>query len=329
MKTAEYLKTRVCLFALSLLAFPAMVFAADDSKLAEFPAGLLQISEVSTFSKYVIVVDKALRKLMVFERDGREIKKVEEQPADIGKSLGDKVKRDDSRTPEGIYFLQSKLTPPDISKDLYGSMAFTTNYPNVFDVLENKTGSGIWLHSIPDTVPLTRGSRGCVVVRNDVIQKISNFIKLKETPILIYDKVEYVTREELDKRRREIQSFVEKWRASWEANDLNTYMSNYSENFAAPGFNLKSWRLHKERLKQLYAFTKIHLSQPYLLVHGDKLIVKTLQKYESNMHIDYGIKVLYVKKNAKGYQIIREEWEAAPEQLVQAAAVGTSSSQLN
>ncbi|MGE5085134.1 MAG: L,D-transpeptidase family protein, partial [Bacillota bacterium] len=120
------------------------------------PAPLLQISETEAFSKFVFLVDKEQRKLTVFERDGEKIKKVEEYPADIGKNGGNKTKRDDARTPEGIYFLEKRLSQPDIPFNLYGALAFTTNYPNLFDRRQNKTGSGIWLHAIPDTVALTR-----------------------------------------------------------------------------------------------------------------------------------------------------------------------------
>jgi murein L,D-transpeptidase YafK len=44
------------------------------------PASLLQISETEAFSRYVFLVDKEKRKLSVFERNGEQIKKVDEYP---------------------------------------------------------------------------------------------------------------------------------------------------------------------------------------------------------------------------------------------------------
>lgn len=297
------------------MALPAFAKALENADAAiaasahdHFPASLLQISETEAFSKYVILVDKEKRKLSVFERAGEQIKKVQEYPADIGKNGGNKTKRDDARTPEGIYFLEKKLSQPEIPYSLYGNLAFTTNYPNLFDRRENKTGSGIWLHAIPDTVALTRGSRGCVVVRNEVIKKLEDFIKLRETPILIFDHVNYLSKQEHEKRRHELTEFVEGWRQAWENQDIGKYMTYYDKDFKAPGFNFQSWQAHKTNLKSKYEFIKVHLSQPYIIQHNDQLLVKTLQRYESNQYIDYGVKTIYALKSGSTYKIIREEW---------------------
>lgn len=283
------------------------------------PSSLLQISETEAFSRYVFLVDKEQRKLSVFERNGELIQKITEYPADIGKMGGNKTKRDDHKTPEGIYFLQERLSQPKIPFSLYGALAFTTNYPNLFDKRENKTGSGIWLHAIPDSVPLTRGSRGCVVVRNDVIKKLADYIKLGETPILIFDHVDYVSKDEHDKRRLELSSFVESWRQAWENQDIEKYMSYYDSGFKAPGFNYNSWMSHKKSLKSKYEYIKVHLSQPYIVQHNEQLLVKTLQRYESDKHVDYGVKTIYAVKSGDSFKIIREEWAPFNQSEVTAA----------
>lgn len=295
----------------------------------QLPASLLQISETETFSKYAFLVDKAKRILAVFERDGENIKKILEYPADIGKNDGPKTRRDDHKTPEGIYFLGEKLSQPEIPFDLYGNLAFTTNYPNFFDKVAQKTGSGIWLHAVPDSVPLTRGSRGCVVVRNNVIKKLAEYVKLKETPILIFDKVEYVSKKEHETARKKLTQFIEGWRNSWEQQDLETYMSYYAEDFKAPGFNKKSWAAHKQRLKGKYDYVKIGLSQPYIVQHNQQLLIKTLQRYESDKHVDFGVKTVYALKDGNSYKIVREEWEPYNANVVTKAIVQNNSSSAN
>jgi murein L,D-transpeptidase YafK len=285
---------------------------ADDSEL--LPAELLQISSTEAFSKYVFLVDKKDRKLIVFERSGETIRKIDEVPADIGKNDGNKTRKDDHKTPEGIYFFQEKLGNPEIPFSLYGKMAFTTDYPNLFDRRVQKTGSGIWLHSIPDEVPLTRGSRGCVVIRNNVLEKISSYIKLRETPIIIYDKLEYISKEEHARRRETMKDFLESWKKSWESMDIDKYLSFYDPSFSAPGFqSFNSWKNHKTKLKNRREFIRVTLSQPFMLMHRDQLIVKTLQKYESSEHADYGVKTIYAQKTGEKYRIIREEWIPANE----------------
>ncbi|XGC81713.1 murein L,D-transpeptidase family protein [Bdellovibrio bacteriovorus] len=307
---------------LALLFFTLPLLAGEPSRIETpelLPAPLLQISETEAFSRYVLLVDKEQRKLTVFERNGEKIKKVEEYPADIGKKGGNKTKRDDHKTPEGIYFLEKKLTQPKIPFSLYGALAFTTNYPNLFDQREHKTGSGIWLHAIPDTVPLTRGSRGCVVVRNEVIKKLQDYIKLGETPILIFDQVSYVTKDQHEERRLQMNAFVEGWRNAWENQDIEKYMGYYDQDFKAPGFNYNSWKAHKANLKSKYEFIKVRLSQPYIVAHNDQLLVKTLQRYESDKHVDYGVKTIYALKAGDTYKIIREEWTPFSQQEVSAA----------
>lgn len=282
----------------------------------QLPADLLQIANAEAFSRYVLLVDKKIRKLYVFERQGEGIRKIDEIPADIGKSEGNKTQRDDHRTPEGIYFFQKKLTQPEIPFSLYGKMAFTTDYPNLFDRRARKTGSGIWLHSIPESVPLTRGSRGCVVIRNSALEKIAGYIKLKETPLIIYDEIKFISQTEHEQKRKEISTYIESWRTAWEAKDIQKYLQYYDESFDAPGFkNLNLWGKHKSRLRQERDEIKINLYQPFVLLHNDSLIIKTLQKYISNLHSDYGVKVIYAKKSPDGtYKILREEWTPSNEQ---------------
>lgn len=294
-----------------VMFFGATSYATGQEEL--YPENLLQISATAAFSKYVFLVDKEKRKLFVYERDGENIKKVEELNADIGKNNGKKERENDHKTPEGIYFFQEKKTQPEIPFKLYGQMAFTMDYPNLFDRREGKTGYGIWLHSVPDDVPLTRGSRGCVVVRNDDIARLEKYIVYKQTPILIFDQVKYVPLSEHKLLREKRAQFLSRWIEAWQSKDVEKYMTFYDASFTAPGFNFKSWKRHKERLKDKYEFIQVRLDQPFLLVHNDKMIVRTLQKYTSDKHTDYGVKVIHAVMQNDEYKIIREEWQQARE----------------
>lgn len=303
--------------------------AMETTKKDELPAELLQISSTDAFAKYVFLVDKTQRKLLIYERAGESLHLLEELPTDIGKKSGNKTKRDDHRTPEGIYFLTNKLKAPEIPFSQYGSIAYTTNYPNLFDQLNGKTGSGIWLHAIPDTVPLTRGSKGCVVVRNEEIKKLGKYIQLKETPLIIYDSLTFVPKEQHDQKRIEMTNYFEGWRQAWEAQDFEKYKEYYDPRFTAPGFKYNSWIAHKSNLKSKYKYIKVTFSQPFMLIHKNELIVKTLQKYESDQHTDYGVKMIYALKNESGqYKIVREEWTEAKEDgsLMSAATQADTSS---
>jgi murein L,D-transpeptidase YafK len=281
-----------------------------------FPLGLYQLTNHPNFSNYAFLVNKQDRMLTVYEGTGTTIKSIAQFPADIGKSGGNKTRRNDFKTPEGIYFLESKLTSPAIDFNLYGSLAFTTSYPNIFDKYENKTGSGIWLHAIPDTVPLTRGSKGCVVVRDEVIKKLSQFVKLEQTPILIFDEVKFVKEEEHKKHQQELNSFLADWKESWEKGTVDKYMTHYDPAFRGQKMNYDQWKTFKESLKKKYEYVKIEILNPSILENRNQVVIKALQKYTSDQHTDYGQKTLFAHKTKEGIKIIREDWAPLKEEVL-------------
>lgn len=288
--------------------------STETNESFQLPEQLLQIADTKAFAKYVFLVDKSARTLFLYEREDTKIKKVGEFPADIGKNGGNKTKENDHKTPEGIYFFQNLRKPPEIPFETYGKMAFTLDYPNIFDARSKKSGSGIWLHSIPDTVALTRGSRGCVVVRNEVIEKLTQYIQLKETPILIFDQVKFVPPTEHEKKKTEIHEFINGWRDAWQSKSIEAYIDYYDEGFKTQGYNKKRWKKYKDNLIGKYDFIKVSFDQPFILIHNEQLIVKTLQKYQSDKHTDFGIKTIHALKVDGKYKIISEDWkEANPE----------------
>src|SRR5665213_1176069 len=156
------------------------------------PSALLSLNTNSgLFSHYAFLVDKKARTLTVWQSAGDKIKAVESFAIDLGAHPGDKTAEGDSKTPEGIYFFQRSMDGKKLDYSSYGEHIFTTDYPNFFDRLEKKTGRGIWLHAIPDSTSLQRGSHGCVVVRNKVIEGLAKYIELKRTPMIVVDQVEY------------------------------------------------------------------------------------------------------------------------------------------
>ena len=276
---------------------------------ASYPAPLVSVPNDPHFSSYVFLVDKTERTLKVYKATEADLDLIETYPTDIGKSSGDKLKANDLRTPVGIYFLQAKKTQPEIPFKLYGSLAFTTDYPNIFDKRDAKGGGGIWLHAVPDDVPLNRGSHGCVVVRNDVIRHLLQYIKLEQTPLVIADKVEYLTREKYFEQKKTYLADFEKWRVAWESSDVDTYMQFYDPTFRNAQMNFDQWRAHKTRLKGLYSYIKVALSPPLIIHNRQQVVVRTMQDYVSDQHQDSGEKTIHAHYSADtGFKIIREDW---------------------
>lgn len=314
--TAILLAACTALHAASQIETPTVTPAAIPAPEGKLPGGLIALPHESHFSDYSFVVDKSKRSLYVYQTKGENIELVATHPADIGKKSGPKQKQNDARTPVGIYFLLEELHAPNIPFDQYGSLALTTDYPNIFDKREDKTGYGIWLHAVPDTVPLTRGSRGCVVVRNDIIKKLRDLVKLGQTPLLIYEDIEWQTSEEHNQQKARYLADFEKWRKAWETEDVDTYMKFYDETFRNDQMNFKQWYRHKKKLKGLYSYIKVQLSPPVILRNQDQVVIRTQQRYESNLHKDFGEKTIHARWSPDvGFKIIREDWRPLPDPL--------------
>ena len=282
------------------------------------PSSLVQISPHPLYySPYAFVVDKKARTLTVWHQDGGNLTSVASFPADLGKFEGEKKSAGDRRTPNGVYFLQQKLEGASLNFNLYGKRAFTTDYPNFFDRIDGKTGNGIWLHAVPDTVALTRGSRGCVVVRNEVIMDLTQYVKLGKTPIIIQDEVELLDSAAAKESSSQLSNLVEKWRSSWEAKDIESYIGFYGSAFRSMKMNRDQWKTYKNNLNASYKTLQVKFSRPVIYAYKNRAVVRFLQSYTSDQHSDFGEKVLYLAKEGDEYKIIGEEWQADNSQLAQ------------
>lgn len=283
--------------------------AAQES--IRYPKQILNLSSDARVATNALLADKSKRQLSLI--DSESLAKggtKQDYTIDIGKNSGDKKKRDDRRTPEGIYRLLERKTPPEIPFETYGSLAFTTNYPNYFDKGEKKTGGGIWLHSVPDKIPLTRGSRGCVVLRNDDIKKIESSILLNKTFLVIDSQIDWINQEDHSKAKDFALNWFNQWRTQWQEQKLDKYIENYSEEFSAPPFNKKTWLAHKQKLKNKYKYVKVNAFEPNIIQIKNQYVIQFVQDYESDGHKDIGIKTLYVLKQGNSLKIKREEWAA-------------------
>lgn len=281
------------------------------------PENFIMVGAHEQRSKHIFIADKENRTLTIWTQDHDSAKLLDIFPMDIGKLQGDKSSAGDHKTPEGIYFFQERIEGSKLNFDMYGRRAFTLDYPNFFDQMAHKTGSGIWLHAVPDTTSLMRGSRGCVVVRNEIIDKLTPLINLKNTPMLIMNKVTYVVPETLSKRRQELQAWLDNWKSSWQSKNIDQYMTNYSEQFKAMNMTRNEWRRYKQSLNEKYKFIKISAEAPFLITKQDEAVISFIQNYESDGLKDVGLKTLYVKNQNFGkFEIITEVWRPLNQDII-------------
>ena len=256
--------------------------------------------------KYVFIVEKMSQYMFVYK--GKKL--VGMFPVTTGQAWEDKRREGDKRTPEGIYFFTEYI---DVSKlpPMYGNLAVALNYPNPYDRLLGKTGSGIWLHGSDtdnrNNIPFS--TRGCVVADNRDLEVIEKYIKLGNTPIAIYKVVP--TNLSVDR----VRDMIESWRKAWEKKDFNKYISFYSKKFRWKGGDINSWKRYKRRTVLGKKYIDVDIEDITILAfskHGSEeplyYVAEFLQTYRSNNYSDKGIKRLYIAKEEGRLKILAEEF---------------------
>lgn len=277
------------------------------------PSGLLLLD---TGIRHALVVDKSQHRLYVYENGGSDTppRLVANYYCVIGKIPGNKTARGDQRTPEGVYFLSQRI-PDEELPDRYGMEAYPLNYPNEYDGRLGKTGDGIWLHGTDKDFysrpPLD--SDGCVVLANDDLQRVARFIQPGATPVIIADRLEWLTPEEWGRRRGELYAQVEAWRRDWESCRVEDYLRHYARDFYSEGCDLSRWEERKRRIAQGKVYQKVALSGLTLLAYppaaagGREMVVARFrQDYRSNNFVSDMDKRLYFVREGQGWKIWHE-----------------------
>lgn len=282
----------------------------------QFPTAFSSFEGGNFYSPFAFLADKATRTLSIWKFTSNGPEFVEAHPMDLGKNNGDKFVLGDKKTPEGIYFFERIYEKSMLDYNVYGSRAFVMDYPNFFDRMDKKTGSGIWLHAIPESQSLLRGSRGCVVVRDEIIQHVGKYISLQKTPIIVIDKAEYKPLAEYKKLSSEWLTWLHDWQKSWESKNVDSYLTRYHSEFNSQGMDKAGWERFKKDLNQKYEYIKVKLHEPLVFVHNNEAIIRFLQSYESDQNSDFGEKYLYLKKEKGAFKIVGETWSALNSDLL-------------
>lgn len=204
------------------------------------PRAILQMRDDQ---KHVLLVDAKRSRLYVYENRGGEPKFVTDYYISQGKFGVHKVREGDQKTPVGIYYITSRLSGARLP-DFYGSGALPINYPNEWDKINGRSGSGIWLHGTPSDSysrpPLS--SDGCVVLTNPDLYRLSNSVEIGKTPVVISESIEFVNKAKWQSDRNFALRLVDSWRRDLESLAPQRMLANYSRQFRSDhGENLDTW----------------------------------------------------------------------------------------
>lgn len=202
-----------------------------------------QVLQLREDQKHVLLVDARRSRLYVYANRGGQLKFVTDYYISQGKLGVNKLKEGDQKTPVGIYYITSHL-PGERLPDFYGSGALPINYPNEWDKINGRSGSGIWLHGTPSDSfsrpPLS--SDGCVVLTNPDLHKLTSSVEVGKTPVVISESIDFVNKTKWDNDRALATRLVDNWRRDVESLVPTRVVANYSRKFKSDrGEDVNAW----------------------------------------------------------------------------------------
>ena len=254
--------------------------------------------------RYVMICQKNLKDIILY--DTKDKQNIFSSNVFVGKSYGDKKKEGDMKTPLGAYQLEKRITKID---SFYGPLALITNYPNIYDQSQGKTGSGIWIHGLPKYGERDDFTKGCIALDNNKIKKLDNSITIHNSILVISEtKLESVSKKDISI----VLSNIFAWKNAWVISDLDTYLNYYDKKFKkSDAKNLDKFKQHKKTIflrkeKKTIKFSNINII-PYPNDKNEKIFKIVMDEYYKTRNYKFeGKKELYIKiKNLK-FKILTE-----------------------
>lgn len=286
-----------------------------------FLTNILQMD--NKFSHHVLLVEKSTHQLFLYKNVEGHPELLKTYKIATGKYAGNKTDEGDKKTPEGIYQLMEFYSQAKLKgmygneSKIYGAGAFTSNYPNIIDQKHGKSGSGIWLHSTDDDSRIEKGldSKGCVVVVDNDLKDIANYIDLSNTPMVIVHDRFFLSDKSWKDQKDKINKMINEWKEAWRNEDINAYMSHYHpQEFKDSKGNYQAYKAYKAAVFSNPGKPQVDFTNISILAFNDYVMVQMEQKYVSNTINDSGKKILFLKKNENyDWKIIYEQWSKLPE----------------
>jgi murein L,D-transpeptidase YafK len=300
----------VCQYLLIFALFPVVLASgATEQHLPQVrlvPDSLIRLSSEDG-PACAVLVEKDTQRVMVYEyKDTFYLK--HKFPCSTGEVAGRKQKSGDRKTPEGIYFFTRGFRKRDLSPT-YGNRAFVMDYPNLLDRKLRLGGNNIWLHGSNKPIK-SRDSNGCVVMNNDDIKTLAQYIQLNRTPIIVKQKLDLVPAERRVADKKDLTSFLEDWETAFVTGDRAKYSTCYSE---PPGDLDDLWRVW-DRIRTTWQRAQIPFDmelRKLTLLRGNPCAVVL---FDQVIHLDrqvstVGTKKLFLEKNGKTWKIVGEEYQ--------------------
>jgi len=278
------------------------------------PSPFILLDEYS--DSYIFLAVKRNQKLYILNNKGNSIQVENSYTCTTGEIIGDKQEEGDLKTPEGVYFIRSKIESSELPSK-YGAGAYVLDYPNQYDTTKRKNGYGIWIHGTddPERLNLSNNTRGCIIVKNEDFLDLSKYLELNRTPVIIVDEIQYRKIEYINSDKKEILDFFDKWEKSWETKNIDEYISLYSQKFRFRHMNIHRFKTYKKWMFNRYNWIELNISHLQIFRNEKYILINFIQEFSTDSFSDLGVKQLYVTRENNSYKIINEKWSEITEPL--------------
>jgi len=277
----------------------------------------LALLDVSDSVKSVFLVDKGRSRMFVYERNAQGAwQRVADEYVVTGAIAGDKLVEGDRRTPNGVYRFVQRLSDSEL-EDRYGPVAFPIDYPNELDRLNNKNGSGIWMHGYASGVDRRppRDTKGCFALPNERLLAMAGHVHLGQSWVVVGEHFTFGDDKARKSVRDEVLSALNAWTRDWSSRDSDAYLAHYHPQFHSEWRTLEAWSAYKRRVNAsksyinvtLDDFTLIRMPDP--VGFNEMVVAEFNQHYSSDSYADISRKRLYLVRDTKGgaWRILLEQ----------------------
>src|SRR6185312_1614388 len=271
----------------------------------ELPAAVLKLAPDQP---YALVVDTSRSRLYVYANDAGGPRYVADFYISLGKDGVDKTREGDQKTPIGVYTVTSeKQKVPDF----YGPRAFPIDYPNDWDRMQGRRGHGIWLHGTPSGTYSRPpwATDGCVVLTNDDLAKLTRYVDVSHTPVVISPSIQWRDRRAWEAEREAFLAAFGRWKKDWESRDADRYFAHYSSRFRSEKRDFAAWKAHKRQVNAEKSWVKVGIDDVSLFAYPgvkDMMMVTFRQDYRSSNLSNRTMKRQYWVREGGEWRILLE-----------------------
>ncbi len=269
------------------------------------PAPLLQLSGKQS---HALLIDTSRSRLFVYANDLGRPRYVTDFYISLGKNGIDKSREGDQKTPIGVYTV---LPLKDKLPDFYGSGAYPLSYPNDWDKINGRAGHGIWLHGTPSETYARPpwATDGCVVLTNEDLARLSKYVDVNRTPVVIGQSVEWRDAAKWEAEREGFLAAFGRWKTDWESLDTQRYLSNYSPNFRSERRDFSTWSARKRQVNSGKTWIKVGVNDMSVFAYPgsrDLMMITFEQDYRSNNLSNRTLKRQFWAREGGRWRIVHE-----------------------